>query len=205
MWVVVYKWYIWPKHNNALVTNSSVKSRRGTIGIQLSTLEICSASFLFLPALYYGCFYSMLAVNSFNPELSSFNNSTLSWRIHPGQVWMAIFSSMMRFRTYKSCWYFAMLCRWVKWIHVYLRNQMFYFNFHLFELLPSPHDAVGDISALQLVAYTANAHIFFEGSRNCKLLLFTRVMKICREDRLENSRKSYSFLFLFHRLPSCYK
>ena len=90
MWVVVYKWYIWPKHNNALVTNSSVKSRRGTIGIQLSTLEICSASFLFLPALYYGCFYSMLAVNSFNPELSSFNNSTLSWRIHPGQVWMAI-------------------------------------------------------------------------------------------------------------------
>jgi hypothetical protein len=76
MWVVVYKWYIWPKHNNALVTNSSVKSRRGTIGIQLSTLEICSASFLFLPALYYGCFYSMLAVNSFNPELSSFNNST---------------------------------------------------------------------------------------------------------------------------------
>jgi len=163
MWVVVYKWYIWPKHNNALVTNSSVKSRRGTIGIQLSTLEICSASFLFLPALYYGCFYSMLAVNSFNPELSSFNNSTLSWRIHPGQVWMAIFSSMMRFRTYKSCWYFAMLCRWVKWIHVYLRNQMFYFNFHLFELLPSPHDAVGDISALQLVAYTANARIFFEG------------------------------------------
>jgi hypothetical protein len=40
---------------------------------------------------------------------------------------------------------------------------MFYFNFHLFELLPSPHDAVGDISALQLVAYTANARIFFEG------------------------------------------
>ena len=62
MWVVVYKWYIWPKHNNALVTNSSVKSRRGTISIQLSTLEICSASFLILPALYYGCFYSMLAV-----------------------------------------------------------------------------------------------------------------------------------------------
>jgi hypothetical protein len=83
MWVVVYKWYIWPKHNNALVTNSSVKSRRGTIGIQLSTLEICSASFLFLPALYYGCFYSMLAVNSFNPELSSFNNSTLSGAFTP--------------------------------------------------------------------------------------------------------------------------
>nr|CAH0103521.1 unnamed protein product [Daphnia galeata] len=64
-------------------STNSVKSRRGTIGIQLSTLEICSASFLFLPALYYGCFYSMLAVNSFNPELSSFNNSTLSWRIYP--------------------------------------------------------------------------------------------------------------------------
>jgi hypothetical protein len=35
--------------------------------------------------------------------------------------------------------------------------------FICFELLPSPHDAVGDISALQLVAYTANARIFFEG------------------------------------------
>jgi len=62
MWVVVYKWYIWPKHNNALVTNRSVKSRRGTIGIQLSTLEICSASFLFLPALYYG---SILSTRNF--------------------------------------------------------------------------------------------------------------------------------------------
>ena len=40
---------------------------------------------------------------------------------------------------------------------------MFYFNFLLFELLPSPHDAFGDISALQLEAYTANARIFFEG------------------------------------------
>nr|CAH0101756.1 unnamed protein product [Daphnia galeata] len=70
------------QHPSELNSNS-VKSRRGTIGIQLSTLEICSASFLFFPALYYGCFYSMLAVNSFNPELSSFNNSTLSWRIYP--------------------------------------------------------------------------------------------------------------------------